>query len=337
MSYERFCAANVDPLWFEDPERHDTAMRETIETVTLTGDGDQQFSGLHLNRDFSDKPAIVRLGAWFNDVTTPDLKYTAYQFAAANPENPVLLVDVPAHGTSDRLTPAQRREIVLTKQVSLVAASQASAARTRLADTSEIIVVGESAGARLSPDFAVKAGEIGLHPLVLIGFEMAGVDKRPSLACAAAFFIDGHLAQKNYHQGSDNRKLDDAFEIGFRPELAKFGYHGEAYDLVEIFKKEPSYLGFLLARSPLADDGGFAALERALDTNQDMSASLVSAGLSKVSRWRKIKPQVDHLLTVYPSRVSWDLWPNDHHSMGIAPQQPRQAAFTRAVIDSLIT
>lgn len=331
-----FTAANTAPRQFEDPERHRIAMREAIETVILTGENGQKFSGLHLNRDFTDQPAIVRLGGWFEDVEGDGLKYTAYQYAAYNPENPVILIDMPAHGQSDSLTAPQRRQIVRTGKVSGVASSQALAASSRLEESEDVVVVGESAGGMLASTFAIKMGKLGLKPLAIVGFEIAGVDKRPSLGLAASFLIDGHFMQRMYHKGPDNKRLDRAYELDFRQELARLGGESRSSSLMRIFRVEPTYMGFLVVRDPLASDGSFEDIEQAMDLNPDMKAAFVSGSLSRIGRWKKIEPQVDRLLLYYPGRLSWQTWLNDNHSMGIAAQQPRQAKYTRAVIDSIL-
>jgi hypothetical protein len=109
LDAERFSAGNVAPRFFEG-ERQAIALREASELITLNGEKGQRFSGLHFNRDFAGNLAIVSLRGMFEDVNDIGLRYTGYQIAAANPENPVLLINIPAHGDSDPLTVAQRRK-----------------------------------------------------------------------------------------------------------------------------------------------------------------------------------------------------------------------------------
>jgi hypothetical protein len=336
LDSEQFSAANVEPQFFEG-ERQAIALREAAEAIVMTGEDGQKLSGLHFNRDFAGNPAIVKLGGMFIDADNMEQRYAGYQLAVANPENPVIMMNIPAHGESDPLTPAQRKQIIGDRQVSLVAGSQAVAAMSRLEGTGEVITTGQSAGGRLAPDFTVKAGEMGLKPVALVGFEPAGLDKRPSLVTATAFFVDGFLAQRNYHEGTNNLRLDLGVER-FKEDMAATGFH-DSHDAfasgVGIFEKDPSYIAFLLANSPLSDGGGFEAIERAMDANPDMQAAFVSGGLDKVTRWRKIAPRVQQLTDAYEGRMSWNVWPYDGHSMGIGAQQPRFAAAVRSVMESL--
>lgn len=334
---ESFSAANVKPLFFEG-ERQEIALREAAETITLTGDEGQKFSGLYFNRDFASNLAIVRLGGMMEDVGSIDLRYTGYQIAAANPENPVIMINLPAHGDSDPLTHNQRREILKNRSLIRLANSQAMAVRSVVStETDMTIAVGQSAGGRLAPDFVIRAAQLGLEPKGLLGISLVGLDKRPSVATSLTFIVDGYLAQRNYHQNANNQKLDRGL-ADFREQMARSGFRYTHNTLVNdhrIFRRDPSYIGFLLANSPLSDDGGFMAIESAMDFNPRLQAAFVSGALDKVTRWRKIESQTLRLTNLYPERLSWDVWPNDGHSMGIGPQQPRFAACVRAVIESL--
>lgn len=336
LDAERFSAAHAEPVFFEG-ERQAIALREAGEVVSMPGTAGQIFAGLHLNRDFAGNRGIVRLGGMFEDVASQDLRYIGYQLAAANPENPILMMNLPAHDGSDPLTTAQRKAIVRGGDLSPVAASQAVAARTRLEGTTGIIATGQSTGARLVPDFARMAGEAGLVPEALAGFSPVGLDRRPSFMTAINFFVDGYLAQGKYHEGSDNLRLDLGLER-FRSDMSEAGFrdtHSAVGNAAGIFEQDPSYLGFLLADSPLSDDGGFEAIAWAMDVNPDMRAAFVSGGLDKVTRWRRIEPRVKGLVDAYEGRLTWDVWPQDGHSMGIGAQQPRFAAAIRSLVGSL--
>lgn len=338
LDAEKYSAANVSPQFFEG-ERQAIALREATELVSLRGDGDQLLAGLHLNRDYSSNLAIVWLNGMFEDVQSLSLRYAGYQLAAANPENPILVINIPAHGQADPLTPAQRQEILSKKQLSLVAASQAMAASRRLPQTSQVVVAGQSAGARLAPDFAVAVPELDIQPKALVGFNMAGLDKRPTIASSLAFLLDGYLLQYKYHRGAADRRLDEAMEVRFRRETERIGFYDQHNALVNdyrVLRQDPSYAAFLLAGSPLAADTGFTAIEQAMNVNAGLQAALVSAGLDKVTRWRKIEPRARQLANAYPGRLSWDVWPNDRHAMGIATQSPRIAAAIKSVIAASI-
>lgn len=327
----------LQPFWFEDPLRHAMAMREVAESVTLTADDGQEYSGLYVNRDFSGsgKPAIVSPNAFMEASNTPDQKYRAYQYAAANPEHPVVLIDLPSHGRSDNLTDAQRKEMLEEHRLSGVGAAQAQAVRGLLPDIKQIVVPANSVGALVGADLARTSGELDMKPLLFVGFDMAGLEKRSSIGVAASYFIrESMRSQTHYRQNPDYHLLNDSYELRFKQELAKLEHDG-GFSMPDVFRHDPSFLSMIIADSPLASDGGVAALEKALDTNPQLSAILVVGGMSGICRWRKIAPTVLHMEAGYPDRLAHDIWWGDSHGMGLPAQQPRPAAYTKARVEKL--
>lgn len=334
IGHENFQAHNVRAFPDQESEQLNSALRESQEPIQVAGIAGQQFSALHLNRQQTEAPSIVFCGQWFASVQTNDVRYAAFQQAIKNPGHQVLYVDMVSHGDSDKSSSDQRREAALHKGLSLLAKSQAEAIANYLEQPEEAIIGGISAGGRLAPEIALRLGEMGLRPSGLLGIEIAGVDKRSSLGCAVAYLLDGHFGQTKYHQGRANLVLDAALNR-FERLQEELGEPGKDFSLAELYKKDPWLLIFLMGRSPLASDGGFVAIEQAMEQSPNMQAAFVSAGLSRVSRWRKIAPGVNRLLARYPDRLSWQVWPNDNHAMGIGAQQPRIAAFTSSFISKL--
>jgi pimeloyl-ACP methyl ester carboxylesterase len=332
MSATRYDPENINPFWFEDPERHETAMREAVETLTLTADDGQQFSALHLNRDFSEQPAIVSFDAMFTGCNSPEQKYAAYQYAAANPDRAVLKIDMPAHGYSDALTDRQYKEITGAHTLGLIARSQAEALRRRLPDAEGIIAAGDSLGARGALDFAQQAAGLGFQTLKMIGFDTVGLEERPTPAVSFSYFLREWRRSRQLYYNDANQHLSDAYEGKFKEQLAEYGFEND-FSMVEIFKRDPRILGFVFVNSPLAANTGAESLEEALESQAELTADLVVGGLSSICRWRKIKPLAEHLEETFPGRVSFDIWPNDSHGMGLAPQQPRMAAFVKDTLD----
>src|SRR5687768_13973120 len=134
-SFEQFSAEVVTPFSFEDQERHQMAMNEVMEIITLTSKDGQKFSGLHLNRDFPDTAPFIVMGGFLTSTIGPDSKYQAYQYAAAFPENQIFLFDIPAHGQSDGFTAGQKLEMVTTQGFSKVGRAMLEATRAKFPDT----------------------------------------------------------------------------------------------------------------------------------------------------------------------------------------------------------
>jgi pimeloyl-ACP methyl ester carboxylesterase len=325
----------IEPFRFEDPERHAIAMREVSEVLLFEGEGRQKISGLWLNRDFSEKPAIIEPDQMFSVSTTDEIKYIAFQQAAAYSEHPVMVLDMPAHGHSYNLTSAQRREIFLQRRLGLLARSQATAVRNRLPETKQIILTGKSLGARVAPDLAQEAAKLDMEPLLIVGFEMVGLEKRLTANVSAAYFINEVIkTRRKYMQNPKFQSFIKAYEEQFLQKLPEPGPN-TFKEMRDVFKHDPSLLLFLLARSPLASDTGVESLERAMDSNKNMSAALVIGGLSSICRWRKIAPTMEHLKHEFPQQFSYDIWPNDSHGLAWAPLQPLLTAYTKKRIASL--
>lgn len=327
--------AQVEPFWFHDPERHAVAMREATEPLTMEADDGQRFSGLYMNRDFTTEPAIVSPNAFMTASHTPEQMYRAYQYAAAFPEHPVLFVDMPSHGHSDNLTDAQWQEIMELCQLDGVAEAQAQAVRRQLPDAQAAIMPADSLGAQVASDMARSIGELDMQPLLLAGFDMVGMEKRSSLGVAATYFVGEAVRSRvHYHGNPAHHLLNDAFELRFRREVEKTDYEPD-FKMYDVFRRDPRLLSFIVANSPLAGDNALPSLEQTLETNPQLAAALVIGGKSGICRWRRIGPSVLGLEQKFPDRLTHDVWPDDSHGMGLAPQQPRMAAYTRFVFDEL--
>jgi hypothetical protein len=148
--------------------------------------------------------------------------------------------------------------------------------------------------------------------------------------------LDGWLLQSRYHKGEANNVYDLAVNVRFEPDMASMDFkdtHNALKNDLQIFKKEPLFRRSLFRKMPLANNSGITSIERAMEINPDMLATFVSAGLDKVIHWQKVKPEVDRLLSLYPDRLSWDMWPSDSHAMGIDAQTPRYAACIKKIAD----
>jgi hypothetical protein len=172
-----------------DPLRHSILMREASEVLVGRSDEGQQLSCVYANRDFESRTPILCLNSMFVDSGMAELKYAAYHPAAAFPDRPILILDLPAHGRSGRLTDSQFAGIVNTKSLEPVVKAEAEAAKRRLPDMSEAVVYGESAGALIALDFVKQIGKLGVKPEAILGVEPAGLESRPSVDVHASYFL----------------------------------------------------------------------------------------------------------------------------------------------------
>jgi hypothetical protein len=332
VNAEEYASDRVEPFWFDNPERHATAMREAVETMILTADDGQRFSALHLNRDFSDRPPIVSIASMFSGCNSPEQKYSAYQYAAAHPDRGVLKIDMPANGYSDALTDDQYKEIMNSQTLTRIAKSQATALRSHLPEAGDIIVVGDSLGARDGMDFVLGASTLGFHALKLIGFDPVGLEDRPSLNVSFSYFVREWRKSRRLYYNEANQRLSEAYEDAFKKQLAEHGFESD-FSVAEVFRRDPRIRDFVFAKSPLATDTGVKSLETMLESQRDLTADLVIGGLSTICRQHKVVPMLEHLEEVFGDRLTHSIWPNDSHGMSLAPQQPRMAAFVKDTLD----
>jgi pimeloyl-ACP methyl ester carboxylesterase len=331
-SPEAYAPQNIEPFWFEDSERHDTAMREAVETLVLTTDDGQRFSALHLNRDFSEKPPIVSLNAMFTGCNSPEQKYKAYQYAAANPERPIVALDMPAHGYSDRLTDVQYWEIIGRSGLTAIGCSLAEVLRGRLEDAQEMVVVGDSLGARIGFDFTDQASDFGFETSNIFGFDPVGLEDRSTLAVNVSYFAKEALRSRRLYTSEPNDRLNYGYETVFKRELAKRGFENN-FSMMGVFRTDPRILRFLVAGSPLAPGTGITSIKRMLLRQQSLTANMVVGGLSSICRQREVVPALEQVEDeLFGDRLQHEVWPNDAHGMGLAPQQPRMAAFVRDML-----
>jgi pimeloyl-ACP methyl ester carboxylesterase len=335
---ERYSPERVVPFSFDDPERMRIFMREVIEPVTFRAEDGQAFSGIFVNRDFANRenPLHVRLNSMFGDSAGADQKYIAFQEAAAFPSRPFIVIDQPAHGESDILTPGQMREIKKMGQLTLVAAAHVQAVRSRVPDAREVVLSGEALGARMAAEFAAEAPAQDFQATHFFGFDMAGLEKRSSAALGLGFLARVPKSRQLYSKGAHNVRLQRSFEE-FQQELESYApvHLPTARSEAKVWQRQISLLTFLLRNSPLANDEGAAALERGLQNNEGMAVNLVFGGLSAVGRMNKeVEARLQNLDRLYRGDVGWVVWPNDDQGLGYAPHRPRLTQFIKDTLHS---
>ncbi|HVV67071.1 MAG TPA: hypothetical protein VHB72_03305 [Candidatus Saccharimonadales bacterium] len=333
LTYEEHPREIVVPFRFEDEERHQIAIREAGEVLRFEADSGQGFSGLHLNRG-AGKAVVLKLNAFAEASNNPEQQFIAYQNAAANPDKEFVMLDLPSHGYSDNMTRPQRKEIAATGGFSQVGEAQAEALRNRLPNAAAA-TTGASTGAIAVADVARKAAELGVEPVGVIGYEMLGLEKRPSPVVAFNYFVRETLkTSKLYGENNWNEAGYKAFDA-FKWDLQQAGGVDPNYRIYRMFQRDPRFLTYIFHNMPMASGQGLYAFERFMDEQPTAMASLVFGGLSAMCRWRKLQTPLGMLQQRYPGRLLVGLYPDDSHGMNFYPESPRIAADTKARIDEM--
>jgi len=333
-----YAPENTYPFMFDDMERHATAMREVGEQVIFEGEEGQRYSGLHVNRDFESQPAIIRINSMFGDSGRIDQKYIAYQYAAAFPERPFVLLDLPSHGNSDNLTPAQSKAIKERADLGQVASSQVKAVGERLPGVQKAALVGEALGARMATEFAGKACMYDIDVTDLLAVDMPGLQKRSSAAIGLGYLGNVLRSRSRYAKGEANQRLNANFTENFSKEFEQYGSVEKTTAAKEagVWKRDKSLFTFLFRNSPLANDMGYDSLKDALVLNNYLSLGLVFGGHSAVGKYT---PQIEAKLTELAKRlprhkIEWEVWPNDDQGIGYAHHSPRIVRVLRDQIEA---
>lgn len=327
-----YTAKAVPPAEFPDEHKRQTALWDIINFKLLSGTGGQRLSGIYTNRSADGIP-IVRLNAFNGDSTKAQQQYTAYQYAASNPGNPILQIDLPSHGYSDRLSVRQRLELLSKKTLGAVAASQAVAIADFMPNREEFVLVGDSVAGLLAMEVAIALKKLGLYTRAVLGYDPVGFSTRSDLSFHAGIFkARGQNRHRRYHEGAANQRLDKSYEA-FKDELKAMGYPSKSYSPVDVYRKDPLLMPVMF-RSPLSSEAGYETLTTLMEDTA-ACAAFVSGSLSQSCPYDKIHPRLIPIARKYEDRIRWDVWPGDSHSMGIAEQQPRFASYTGAVLKRL--
>lgn len=343
MKHRRTQEEFVLPGIFLSEDRHKLAMRESLDTAELLADDGQVFSALHMNRDFTasgDRPLLVSLNAMFNSVLTEEQKYASFQLASFFENHPIVKLDLPAHGSSDRLSQAQLDEIHNGGGLSKVGEAQAQAIHRKFPDARKAVIIGESVGGRLSFEVAASLKQREVEPLAVIAFEPVGMEKRRSVDVAWSFFVtETELTSRNYRNRGPFRGENFIYEAvldGFRNEIRSTGYKAPSANSISVkaFNKDRNYLKFLFKDSPLASDTGRLALEKLAEVSPGTYTRIVVGGLSTMCRWKNIGEWAMAFQEASFHQTEFDVWLDDSHGMTLAPQQPRVASSISRVLKS---
>lgn len=334
--YERYEPAAISPFEFADQQQQEDVLREATEQRLGVAENGQHFSGVHVNRAFGGQSLIYRPNSLFGSTANADQQYIASQYAAAFPEQGYLSLDLPAHGASDRLTKAQRREISKSDgSLGSVVNAQFEAALDLVPDLQNVILTGEALGELFAVEFAAQAAAKGIRVRHLFGFDPLGMEKRSPVALAGSYLGNAQKSRnQRKHQSNEvgEQALEDAFSKVFVPRVEQYGPIKAATQAghAGLMARERTVVRLMLKKSPITRDTGMQALETALDTQPDMRADFVFAGRSVVGRLTEpVRAKLEAMHHETDSRVQFSEWPDDNQDIGLARHQPRLVTYVK--------
>lgn len=334
-SYHDYEPRAVTPVYFADVAHEEEALQEVTDQCIAVALNGQQFSGIHGNRDVQIQ-AIIRPNSLFGNTANADQQYIAMQYMAAFPDHAYMSLDLPGHGSSDRLTKDQRDEISDTNgRLSQLGQAQLEAAVQRLPDLKRVVLTGEAMGSLMALEFAVQAAAKGIHVRHVFGFDPLGMEDRSAIKLAAGYLTGAQRSRFERRKDADNedeRALEDAFSKVFVPAVeavtngtaraaSRVGHAG-------IMARERSVLTLMFKQSPITHSSGMRALTEVLQTTPGTYASLVFTGRSVVGRLTDpVYEQLTELAIAHNERLVFMEWPHDNQDIGLARHQPRLVRY----------
>jgi pimeloyl-ACP methyl ester carboxylesterase len=335
FNYHDYDPAAVQPFAFANDAVKDTIYREAVDQRIGYALSGQQFSAIHVNREQTGNPVIVRINSLWGNTGNTDQQYIAAQYAAAFPEHSYVSIDLPGHGASSSLTKAQRKAINASGDVRPVGDAHIEAVMDLVPDMSEVITVGEGVGEVLMLAFAARAARHGIAVRNLFGIDPMGLEDRSPLALTLQYHAVAEKSRAERAKESDaaaNNALEAAFSTTFTQEIAAYDKpsHGTRPKYAGIMARERAVGRFMFRKSPLTHSTGMELLEEAIWTQPSAEARLLFAGRSVVGR---LNPKVEYELTSIGAasrgRVHYDVLPNDNQDIGLARNQPRLIKYIK--------
>lgn len=279
-----------------------------------------------LNRHLiGEKSAIVAIGGFMSDLTTPDRAYEGIQLSTL--ERPVLMLDLPGHGLS---TPHSKQQIVdlcFHRDANTQAAPLTAAVGKILGRNDPIDLFGVSHGSLMSLFIANQ--DPGHRVANVFGVDLPAVRRRSTIGLQAGYILfDGLIGRRKYlscledtpHELDFNNFKDRFAELHVAP-AKKFTEQDKRLFLINLF--------FSVNARPVA-----LSTWRELMHNTTTKVEVATGSESNVSDHRAIAEFISSLPLDKKRRSRQVVLPGEDHNIGIVHLMPRavdwaQAAYTR--------
>lgn len=325
MTFEQ-SPPTVDP-----PHISDKIVDEVLHIDMATANDSQQFSILRANQQAPAYNPILRHGPFFGGADSAEQKFITALYAVRYPNRQILYIDTASHGCSDNMSKAQYKEVSRGSIEGLTQA-QAQAIRNKLPNAETPSSVAESYGALALMSMAYYFRQMDMAPDKNVSFDMIGLEDRLTLGVSKAFFIDEvRNTNKLYREGEHNAHLEAQFQAFVR-RLEERGFDKNAFNMADIYKRDPRLAKFIVMQSPMARSIGVGLTERALDANKDLEIVNISGSKSAILRYRKVRSVLEMLQQKYPGRYDWRVWLGESHGMALATQQPKLVEATQSIL-----
>jgi pimeloyl-ACP methyl ester carboxylesterase len=316
---------SVDTLPRSDffTDAHDSRLlEEATDIKTMNVSVNTQVGYVVLNQHLRDsEPAIVAVGGFMSDITTPDRAWEGVHLARLN--RPVYLLDMPGHGFSSPHSRQQVIDLCLGRSVDSQADPLTDAVLKLLDPTHPVDYFGISHGALLSLKMTEQDPEDRIR--TVFGIDMPAVRRRFTLGLQAGYIVsDNIIGRKKYLEalaGSDQEADYEKFKA-MHQELS-------TQRAKSFIHNNPGLFFLNLFASVNARP---VALETWTNVLKEKTARIevVTAGNSGVSDARAIQAFIESLSPAEQRRSHQTVIENENHNIGMVHLMPRAVAWARS-------
>ena len=266
---------------------------------------------------------LVFLPPYNNAVDTGATNYRAEQLGRQI-DGPVLSIDHPGMGKSDKLTSEQKKALQSDEGYDPVAEAELRVMKEM--GITDIDLVGQSMGAWAAVSLAKKAESLGIKVHNLIVVDSPG-EKEMKEKTFGGELTSGEMSEGKYLDLYQSAPYDTEMRsasgqhhsaVKKNADLARWALSSLANDPRGIYRKA-------MARESLTDD-----IADALHSNPDLRVKIVNGTLSRISPQEANAKLVKILSERYPDRVSQAIFQGEPHL--VMEPAKRFASFVKTVI-----
>jgi pimeloyl-ACP methyl ester carboxylesterase len=317
-------AAPRSPYYNNPPS--DDLLHETQDVRVVEVAKDVRVGYTLLNRRLiGEASAIVAVGAFMSDLTSPDRAYEGIQLATL--ERPILMLDLPGHGLSSPHSVRQVLDLCLRRSADSGAAPLVEATSTLLGSEDEIDYFGISHGSLIS----LKSAELDPVDRVktVFGIDLPAVKKRLTLGLQAGYMItDGLIGRREYLKALEGTVFSEDYE-DFKELFAP-----NAPERAGSFLRNDKKLFFLnlfssINARPVALDSWSKIMNET-----SASISVITSENGSISDPEAIAAFILNLPDHFQERSHQTVIAGEDHNIGIVHLMPRVVAWAKAAYDA---
>lgn len=276
---------------------------------------------LMLNRHLlGEAPAIVSVGGFLSDLTTPDRAYEGVNLASL--QRPVLMLDLPGHGISSPHSPKQITDLCIRRSADSQAKPLTEAVQKLLNTQDTIDYFGISHGALMS--LIMTEQDPGDRVDTVFGIDLPAVKRRFTLGLQAGYIIADNLIGRRKYINELSGSGHEADYEQFKAIFESLGVEAAA----SFIKNNLGLFALNLFASINARPVALESWEKILNT-KSADVRAITASRSSVSNADNINEFIESLSEDHRARSQQTIIEGEDHNIGIVYLMPRAVEWAR--------